>query len=536
MKKKLVSKILSCALVVAMVFGMVACGSKEETSAPAEEKTEAVEEEKTEEVAEEEVREEVELVWYLHAVNVGPGLDAMTEAANAYLKEKLNTTVDFHYFPQSEYKQTVNTIFNSGTYMDIVTVANTGVDFDSNVARGAFVDLTDYIDEYLPVTTSLLPNGAYEAFAFEGRFYAVPPVKDLVLQNGFIVNNDMLADLGVEFPDPATYGSLKDLEDFFYEVREAKNAKYPDDKTPLLDFPITFGDYFETDALLGSYAEPVLATTIEGLTEFEGVDNHYTVFNVVETPQFLEWAKSIQGLVANNIRSFDEETYDQDQIQKYDGSLLGTETQGSLYFNETEYDFDGTLYLNTKPVCTSNYMKAGAMAISSQSEHVERALEVIEFMNVDEYFATVVRFGPEGEGWTDEDNNGIVEMTEKNSDSANRWWYCWYGWITGGLATTKTPEGSPENFGELLAACNQAGYASSHLSFAVDTTEIQAEYAAVMSVADQYNKILRNGQNENVEEIVAEYIDKLDAAGIDFVMAEYQKQLDAWCESQGITK
>ena len=57
-----------------------------------------------------------------------------------------------------------------------------------------------------------------------------------------------------------------------------------------------------------------------------------------------------------------------------------------------------------------------------------------------------------------------------------------------------------------------------------------------MSVAEQYNKILKNGQNENVEEIVAEYIDKLDAAGIDFVMAEYQKQLDAWCESQGITK
>ena len=37
MKKKLVSKILSCALVVAMVLGMAACGSKEETSAPAEE-------------------------------------------------------------------------------------------------------------------------------------------------------------------------------------------------------------------------------------------------------------------------------------------------------------------------------------------------------------------------------------------------------------------------------------------------------------------------------------------------------------------
>jgi len=531
MKKKLVSRILSSLLVVAMTFGMVACGSNEETSAPAEENTaEETTGEATEETAEE-TREEVNLVWYLHAVNVGPGLEAMTEAANAYLKEKLNTTVEFHYYAQAEFKETVNTIFNSGTYMDIVTVGNTGVDFDSNVARGAFADITDYVDEYLPVTTSLLPEGAYDAYSYQGKVYGVPPVKDLVTQNAMTINVDMMEDLGLTFPE--TFRNQMDLVDFYYEARAAKDAKYPDDKTPLIDFPMTFGDFFEVDSVMGTYAEPVLATTIEGLMEAEGVEDHFTIFNVVETPQFLEWAKTVRGLVAANIRSFDEETYDQDEVMLNEGAFLGDEEQGLLFHDASRYNFEGELYLNSHPFCTTDYMQAGGMSVSSQSEHVERSLEVIEFVNADQMFATILRFGPEGEGWTDEDNDGVVEFTDKNADPTSRWWYCWYGWITGGLATSKTPPGYPTDFGAILAESNQAGYTSSHLGFVPDTANVQTEYAACTSIAEQYNKILRSGQNDNVEELVQEYRDKLKAAGIDVIIEEYQKQMDEWREIAG---
>lgn len=526
MKKNFLAKMISAFLVVVMVLGMTACGSKEETSAPVEEETATEEANKETEEPAEEAREEVNLVWYLHAVQIGPGLNAMTEAANAYLKEKLNTTIEFHYYPQAEFKQTVNTIFNSGTYMDIVTVGATGVDFDTNVTRGAFVDITDYVDEYLPITTSLLPEGAYDAYSYEGKVYGIPPVKDLVTQNGFTVNLDMMEDLGLTFPE--TFRDQKDLIDFFYEARAAKNEKYPDDNTPLIDYMISFGDFYYTDAVMGSYAEPLLSTTIEGLMEVDGVDDHFTIFNVIETPEYLEWAKTVRKLVADNIRSFDYETYDQDEVMLNEGAFLGDEEQGLLFWSGEKYDFKGDLHLNSHPFCTTNYMQAGGMAISAASEHVERALEVIEFVNADEMFATILRFGPEGEGWTDENQDGIVELTDKNADPASRWWYCWYGWITGGLATTKTPPGYPTNFGEILAATNQAGYTSSHLGFVGDTTNIQTEYAACTSIAEQYNKILASGQNDNVEELVEEYRSKLKAAGIDIILEEYQKQMDEW--------
>ena len=95
-------------------------------------------------------REEIELVWYVPVTTVGTGQEDMIEAANAYTKEKLNTTVDFHIYPHADYNSAVSTIVSSGTYMDMVFTSASLVSFNDFVARNAFAPITDYIDQYLP--------------------------------------------------------------------------------------------------------------------------------------------------------------------------------------------------------------------------------------------------------------------------------------------------------------------------------------------------------------------------------------------------
>lgn len=79
----------------------------------------------------------------------------------------------------------------------------------------------------------------------------------------------------------------------------------------------------------------------------------------------------------------------------------------------------------------------------------------------EEYLATTLRFGAEGEGWTDTDNDGVIELTEANADSSKRFWYQWYGYELASLQTTKAVPGSSSQFDEL----NNTATAADNMGF-----------------------------------------------------------------------
>lgn len=535
MKKKVFSKIISMLLVGAMVLGMAACGGKEKPAPEKEEpKQETAEEtkEETEEVAEKE-REHVELVWYLFG-SVQQGQEQTFAAVNEYLKEKLNTTIEFHFYQQSEFKDTVTTIFNSGTYMDLVVAGSSGIPFESNAGKNAFLALDDYIDEYLPGTKAQLPDAAWDAYSHNGSIYGVPPIKDLVTQLGIWVNQDMLDDLGVKFPEK--YDTYYDLIDFFYEVKAARDAKYPDKADePLLrnkdSAKPNFWMYY--DAYLGGSTNPLVAANVPGLSGVAGMEDGKTVYCMTETDEYREYCRTMRKLVEDGIYPMDGKNFDPDATLLNTGGLLGGIVWGNI--GKTEYPFASEMYYSANATLTTSGIKGNGYAIPSWSKNVERTLEVVELLNTDEYLATVIRFGPEGVGWTDENNDGVIEVTDVNSDPtvANRFWYQWYGIVLGSLAVTKAAPGCPTDFSEILMEMNERGTPSLTVGFSMDTTPVENEVAACTSVAAEYKDALDYGMVEDVDAYLDEYIAKLKASGIDKIVEECQKQRDAWLESQG---
>ncbi|MBP5294378.1 MAG: ABC transporter substrate-binding protein [Lachnospiraceae bacterium] len=516
-------RVLAVILAVLMAFSLAACNKKPDDG---KKETDAS------------GREHVKIVWYLHAVNVGPGLDQMQEAVNNYLKDKLNTEIEFHYYRQAEFKETINTVFNAGTYMDIVTIGNTGLNFDSNVTRNAFLDVTDLLPKYCPETLKMLPDGALEAYSYQGKVYGMPPVKDLASWQMVQVNMDMLKDLGLEFPEH--WNSYWDLLPLLYKVKEARDAKYPDQaKNPVIDVldDNRVKKFYLVDAITGNYSTPYLCTTIKGVPDecqIKNIKDDFTVFNFLETPEALNWAKTIHQLVADGIYPFDFDTYDSDKYLTYNGAHLWDANEGALFTPEDTYNFDAQISMSDLSIATRSYMMAGGMAITAQSKYPDRALEVLELMNTDQYFATLVRFGPENVGWTDKDNDNIIELTDANSDASARLWYCWYGWITGGLATSKTPSGYPgAEFGKKLLARNQGAIGSSHMGFAFDSTNVQNELAACNAIYESCYQTLLLGQEEDVEAIIAETNKKLYDSGLQKLIDEAQKQMDAYRASTG---
>ncbi len=533
MKRKLFSKVLSCVLVLCMVLSLAAC------QGPADDETSGAPDNGTaggNETTVGEEREHVELVWYTLINKDMPGKEATIKAINEYLKEKLNTTLDIHFYLSSEYSDTVSTIVSSGQDFDIVTSGSGRVDFSTFADRNAFAPLNEYVDEYLSGTKELLPEASWDAYTIDGNIYAVPPIKDLADQWCMIINQDMVDELGVAFPEK--YDTGMDVLDFLYEVKAARDAKYPEKANqPLISKNLqNLEAFYNFEAIIGARGTTMLAANVPGLLGFEGMGDGETLFCPVFTDEYRELMKTMRKLVVDGIVPFDTATFDSDKVLYNAGELLGEFNLGYIYWDEDTYmpAFKSTLYTESSAMLTTSTLQTGGMAISAESKNIERALEVVELLNTDPYLATVIRFGPEGTGWTDKDNDNVIELTDLNSDASNRYWYYWYGWNVGNMTASKVPTGYPANFGEMVQELNSSATAGSNLGFIMDKSGVENEIAACNNVWSEFYKTLFSGQNDNVDELVDEFQAKLIDNGIETIMAEGQRQLDEWRAAQGL--
>ena len=483
-------------------------------------------------------REAVELEWYTAINNKEAGEADVVAAVNEYVQEQLNTTLNIHFYAMSEYNQAVSTMVSAGTYMDIVFTGAGNVDFNSYAARNAFTAIEDYIDEYLPQTKEQLPQGAWDGFTYDGHIYAVPPMKDLAARWGFLANQTMIDDLGVEFPADS-FDTAWDLIDWFYAVKEARDAKYPDRaENPVISgAPNRLDQYYYYEGIVGGSVDAMVATNVPGLSGFEGYGEGETAFCPFFTDEYVEMMQQVRALVADGVAPFDSENFDPDDVLFNAGELLGAYPQGYIYVDP---DMNAPYYTTVHypaqhSLMTTAYVQSGAQAIAATSENVERSLEFLELLNNDTYLATTIRFGVEGEGWTDEDNDGIFEDGPKNADTNNRNWYNWYGWRFGSIIVSKYPNSYPENFGELVQELNDNSNQDTNLGFIFDPTNVENEIAACNNVIDQYYKTLQKGQTDDIDAQVDAFIADLKANGSDTIVEEAQRQLDEWRASVGKT-
>ncbi len=527
MKKNLMS-ILCLILALTMVFGLVACGAKEpEVEEPVVDE-QPVEGEQTEE------REHVELVFYTHCPVVGPGKEETMAAVNEYLKEKLNTTVDFQIYGTGDLAEVAGTIFASGAPMDAVNVGTAGgMDYVNNVTKNGFLPLEDYIDEYLPYTKEVLPAAAWDAYTYNGSIYGICAVKDLSNNLGMWVNTDMLDDLGVTFPE--NYQTFGDLVDFLKEVKTARDEKYPEKADQALIHQDHFRNYYwyNMDNYDGSFLTLANIPTLPSFSEL--AEDGSEIGCLYLQPEYRENAHIARELRELNVTCDPVEGGKELDQRLVTGEALGGNLWGNLGLEDLGFNRE-MMWAEKATLVTSGLM-AGAWALPVQCSNVERTLEVIELLNSDRYLSTLMHFGPEGKGWTDEDGDGVLEFENtlnSDPDIVNKWWYQWYGWALASVPASYAPAGTPANFDEIMLAANAAGEPSANLGFAFDTTNVQTEMAACTSVVAEYGQILELGKTPDVDKTLDEFIAKLEASGLQTILDECQAQLDAWRAAKGL--
>ena len=137
-----------------------------------------------------------------------------------------------------------------------------------------------------------------------------------------------------------------------------------------------------------------------------------------------------------------------------------------------------------------------------------------------------------GKDWEDANNDGVIELLDRNYDAGNRYWYMWYGTINSSIINSKFGEGSSPDFLDKVKALNASGISSAHLGFVFDPTNVANEIAACNNVLSQYNSMLKYPGFKNPDAFLEEFRTNLKKNGIDKIVAEVQTQLDAWHAAQ----
>lgn len=520
-------KIISVLLLATMILGLAACGKTEtKEEAPAEESK--VEESAEEEAPAEEERELVTIKIITRSNNDQPGAEEMEAALNEYLIEKLNTQIEWVVVATDFDTQITPMI--AGEW-DIIQGLG-GVQFTTAAQSNALLDLTPYMGEYLQAAQETVRAEFWTAFAFDGKQFGIPPWKDLAANWGYLANQTLIDECGLTVPELDTYW---DLLPFFKELKAKRDELYPDLKdTPICGaMNLGFMDaFYYFDNLLNQYA----VTNLSGLKGFANIPDDKTVFNVYEQPEFLEVCLAMNEMQSTGVFA-DEKEFDTDKILMQKGYLAGGYPMGYIEIDPGMNDpyYTTALYTAKGSVTSTGYVLSGGTVINASCKYPERALEVIDMFYGDEYASTVAHFGVEGKDWTDENNDHIIELGERNADPASRYWYQWYGWWIGSLTATKWIPGTSTEFGAKVDALNNNATVSPCLGFVVDQTPITNEVAACNNIKSEYISQLsyQGGKSAaDIEKLVAEFNEKLKANGIDTIIAEVQSQLDAWYAAQ----
>ena len=165
-------------------------------------------------------------------------------------------------------------------------------------------------------------------------------------------------------------------------------------------------------------------------------------------------------------------------------------------------------------------------AINAFSKNPERAMMLMEIMNSNtqgtQYnaFFNTLAYGIRGTHW-DLDGNGMrIFLDAADRYNTNTEWM-WASNFQGVPPATGEPD-----VWEQTKIINNTALVSPLCGFLFDASPVNAEVGACAAVIMEYYRGLSIGATSKEEYQV--FLDRLDAAGAEIIMAEMQKQVDAW--------
>jgi putative aldouronate transport system substrate-binding protein len=442
-----------------------------------------------------------ELLWYVLG-NPQPETDEVCAAVNEYIKDKVGARL--RIVEVSDYFSKMTMVISGQETFDMAWT-NASLIYQY-VPRGAWAPLDDLLAQYGQNIVKGTPSAALEGAKVNGQVYGLSIQPNLNSTTVAAIEKAWLDRYNMNAADIKT---LHDLDPLMANL-----------KRDLPNFSFVPGNF--TWQLCYGYDS---LGVDPGYIKLD--DPNLKVVNIYATPEYKEilaltrsWFE--KGYIRADAVTNPDLTQDLmagrvpvqiDWVYSVGSEITRAEQHGG---REMVHAFLSESIVNTSTVTSC------MTSISATSKHPDLAMKFLDLMMTDAYLYNLVTRGIEGKHWTriDKDHIRLNQDGGYYLASLGEWVYMrpTLLYLTEGESPTRWPDA--------LEIAMQAT-PSPVLGFAFDTEPVANEVANCSAVINQYQLQLITG-SVDPNRVLPEFLAALDAAGVSRVIAEQQRQLDAW--------
>lgn len=459
--------------------------------------------------------------------SVPADLQKVEDALNLRTEKEIGVHVKFYPASSSELNSVTNLMISSGEKLDLmISMFEGGV--SSYVNKGILLELDGLVEQYgadIIAAEGRAMSGGY----FNGKLYAVPTEEKMGRVGAFLARRDILEKNAVEY-DPDRIYSLKEISEIFAKVKTGEGENFYCIGINSHEWP----PFYYTDPVdfLG-------AGLASGCLPDYGAGTA-TIVNYYETERFAEACKYARDWYQKGYYSPDcNTTTDASITLLYSGNYLGifSNAEPDMIANRNAATLRSLktdlvpFYINVPSSMTQHYQLT-LWAIPVTCENPEKTMQWLNMMYADKEIINLLYRGIEGVHWNFvEGSDTVIERIGETGrgDSIvfpyasvlNVWGDKSKDYVTAPLDETYYRK--LKDFNESIEESN----ISNALGYCFNNGPVKTEYAAVSDVINQYQMSLAMGV-VNPDNMIPEFRKALKDAGIDNVIAENQKQFDAW--------
>lgn len=455
------------------------------------------------------------------------GLAEVEAAINEITEKEINVHVHLEMLESGNYDQQVNLMITSGEVVDLmVTMAGGSTSFTTMVSQNQLMDVTELLNEYAPKAVEALGE-LMEATAVDGKIMAFPAYRNYAAGPYIEMRTDVLEDLGL-LEKAQNMTSFSEYEEILEAVKNSDKWGNLVGIVPMSSGAVlpnsqayAYADQFSDITFIDNLGNTQYCVGVKNGDE-DGV-----VFNAYASEAYKNNWELVRGW------------YEKGYI--YEDAATTTDTGNELIKSGVAFSMINNMGVGaqaaaslvcgrdmtcvlvaSKPVDTTA-CASFTYGVPVTAKEPEAAITFMEMMFNDQRVANLLAWGIEDSDYMIDDA-GVAHYIDGNEQPA----YHGVSWTMVNEFKVSPWEGETlENWLGQEEYLKSAPI-SEFLGFSMDTENLNNEISAISTVIREFGGQIGSGIAD--EAAFNQFLEKLDASGIDKVVSAYQEQLNRWLE------
>lgn len=436
-----------------------------------------------------------------------PDLQKVQDQVAQIVKAKLNVNLSFKTVGFADFQQTIPLILSTGEQLDIFEPFTS---YNTFLANGYLADITDFVNQYGQEMLEI--DGDYIKMAMkDGKIFGVPSMKDLAQGAGLVMRKDLVDKYNI---DLRTIKSYDDLTNIFRAIKQGENI------APLAANQPNGGVYVNPNLFDG------LGIGFAGISD---PANSTEIVNMYATPGYAQMLDYIrqwnnEGLCASDSVDTGANLLRAGRAFCYPiFTKPGIDTQESLNAGTPVVVWEASPALATT-------VNVWTWCVNANSKNPDRSVQLLNLLFTDKEINNLLAWGIKDEHYVFANETADIIKYPDGVDPNTVGYNLWTRFSLPNNFLQYVMQGNMPDLWAQTKVFNDTAVKSAGLGFSFDSSNVLNEMTAINNVVQEYSVSLETGVVDPKEKL-PEFINALEQAGMNTVIAEAQKQFDAWLAS-----